>query len=180
MARLNVLDPETTKGWSGRLLKKVGEGSGVIPNMFRALGNSAWALDGFLTLNGNIAQGKIGGQLIKMVTLATSEYNGCEYCVAAHTAMAQGAGLLTADQALGARGFKGIDDRSNAALAFTREVLSSKGKVTAAALDAVRDAGFDDEEIIEILSVMAMSTLANYVSNVSEIDIDFPEVPNLG
>ena len=40
MARVNVLDPETTKRWSGRLLKKVNEGLGIVPNMFKALGSS--------------------------------------------------------------------------------------------------------------------------------------------
>ena len=180
MARMTVLDPETSKGWAGRLLKKVGEASGKIPNMFRALGSSAWALDGYLTLNGNIAQGKIGGQLVKTVTLATSEYNQCDYCVAAHTAMAEGAGLLTVEQSLDARKFKGLDDRANAALAFTKAVLETKGKVSDADLKAVRDAGFGDEEIVEILTVMAMSTMANYLSNVSEIDVDFPDVPTVG
>jgi uncharacterized peroxidase-related enzyme len=179
MPRLKVWDPETTKGWRGRLLKKVGEASGKVPNMFRSLGNSPWCLDGFLTLNGNIAQGKIGMQLVKIVTLGASEFNGCEYCVAAHTAMAEGAGLLTKEQALDARRFKGVDERSNAALAFTKEVLETKGKVSGGALKAVRDAGFDDEELVEIISVISMSTLANYVSNVGDLDVDFPEVPSV-
>ncbi len=177
MPRLNVLDPETTKGWTGRLLRKVEEGLGVVPNMFKAMGNSEWALDGFLTLNGNLGQGKLGGELIKMVTLATSELNGCEYCVSAHTDLARRSNLLTPEQCLDARKLKGIDERSTAALAFTKAVWESKGKVSDDALTAVRDAGFDDAEIVEILAVMALSTLANYVSNVAQLELDFPEVP---
>ncbi len=180
MARMTVLDPETSKGWAGRLLKKVGEASGKIPNMFRAMGSSPWALDGYLTLNGNIAQGKIGGQLVKTVTLATSEYNQCDYCVAAHTSMAEDAGLLTVEQSLNARKFKGLDDKATAALAFTKAVLETNGKVSDTELKAVRDAGFGDEEIVEILTVMAMSTMANYLSNVSQVDVDFPDVPTVG
>jgi uncharacterized peroxidase-related enzyme len=177
MARLNVLDPETTKGWAGRLLKKVEEGLGVVPNMFKAMGNSEWTLEGFLTLNGNLGQGKLGAALVKMVILATSELNGCEYCVSAHTDMAKNSNLLTPEQSLAARRLKGTDDKSTAALAFAKKVWDTKGKVSDADLRAVRDAGFGDTEIIEILGVMALATLANYVSNVGELDMDFPEAP---
>jgi uncharacterized peroxidase-related enzyme len=177
MARVNVLDAETTKGWAGRLLKKVGEGLGVVPNMFKAMGNSEWTLDGFLTLNGNLGQGKLGGPLIKMVTLATSELNGCEYCVSAHTQLAKNSELLTPEQSLDARRLKGVDDRTSAALTFVKRVWETKGKVSDGDLKTVRDAGFGDAEIMEIIGVMALATLANYVSNVSQIDLDFPEVP---
>ena len=179
MARLNVLDPESTRGWTGRLLKKVNEGLGVVPNMFKAMGNSEWTLDGFLTLNGNLGQGKLGGKLVKMIILATSELNGCEYCVSAHTEMAKNSDLLTPEQSVNARRLKGTDDRSTAALAFVKEVWEAKGKVGDEALKAVRGAGFDDTEIVEILGVMSLSTLANYVSNVGELDLDFPAAPEL-
>lgn len=177
MARLNVLDPETTKGWAGRLLKKVEEGLGVVPNMFKAMGNSEWTLEGFLTLNGNLGQGKLGAALVKMIILATSELNGCEYCVSAHTDMAKNSNLLTPEQSLDARRLKGTDEKSTVALAFVKKVWDTKGKVADADLKVVRDAGFGDVEIIEILGVMALATLANYVSNVGELDMDFPEAP---
>jgi len=177
MARLNVLDPETTKGWTGRLLKKVQEGLGVVPNMFKAMGNSAWTLEGFLTLNGNLGQGELGAVLVKTIILATSELNGCEYCVSAHTEMARNSDLLTPEQSLDARRLKGIDDKSTAALTFVKRAWDTKGKVSDADLKAVRDAGFGDTEIVEILGVMALATLANYVSNVGELDMDFPEAP---
>jgi uncharacterized peroxidase-related enzyme len=177
VARLNMLDPETTKGWNGRLLKKVAESLGAVPNMFKAMGNSAMALDGFLTLNGNLGQGKLGGDLIKMIILATSELNGCEYCVSAHTQMAKDANLLTEEQCLAARRLEGTDDRSTAVLKFVKSVWDTKGKVDDAAVKAVRDAGLGDEEIVEVLGVMALSTNANYVSNVGELDMDFPEAP---
>ena len=175
MARLKVLDPESTKGWSWRLLKKVQEGLGIVPNMFKVMGSSEWTLDGFLTLNGNLGQGKLGGKLVKMIILATSELNGCEYCVSAHTDMAKNSDLLTPEQSLDARKLKGIDEKSTAALSFVKEAWDTKGKVRDDALTAVKDAGFDDTDIVEMLGVMALATLANYVSNVAEPDLDFPE-----
>ncbi len=86
-------------------------------------------------------------------------------------------GLLTPEQSLDARRLRGIDDKSSSALTFVKKVWETKGKVSDADLKAVRDAGFGDAEIMEILGVMALATLANYVSNVAEIDLDFPEAP---
>jgi alkylhydroperoxidase family enzyme len=40
----------------------------------------------------------------------------------------------------------------------------------------VRDAGFDDQEIVEMIGGIALITFANYVSNVGQPDLDFPEV----
>ncbi len=177
MARLEVLDPETTKGWTGRLLKKVGEGLGIVPNMFKAMGSSEWTLDGFLTLNGNLGQGELGAKNVKMIILATSELNGCEYCVSAHTAMAKNSDLLTPEESLNARKLKGVDEKSTAVLAFVKQVWDTSGKVSDDALKAVKDAGFGDKEIVEMLGVMSLATLANYVSNVTEPDLDFPEAP---
>lgn len=179
MPRLNQLDPETTKGWTGRLLKKVNEALGVVPNMFKSMGNSAMALDGFLTLNANLEQGKLDGPLRKMIILATSELNGCEYCVAAHTQLAKNSNLLTDEESLKARRREGLDDRSKTVLQFVKEVVERKGKVSDEHVQSLKGAGFEDEEIVEILGVMALSTFANYVSNVGELDMDFPEVPEI-
>ena len=55
----------------------------------------------------------------------------------------------------------------------------TNGKVSDADIQAVRDAGFDDQEIIEILGTIAMITFANLTSNVSKPDLDFPAVPAL-
>jgi uncharacterized peroxidase-related enzyme len=178
MARVKMHDPETAKGWTGRLLKRVAEaGGGTVPNMFKALANSEWVLEAYLTLNGNLTQGKLGPALVKEIILATSEMNGCEYCVAANTAMSVKGGLLTQEQALNARRFVGKDDRSNAALRFAKQVLETRGNVSDAALADLRKAGFGDGEIMEVIGAIVAATLTNYVSHVAHIDLDFPEVP---
>ncbi len=156
MARLKILDPETTKGWTGRLLKK--------------------ARDCAQHVQGD---GQLGGKNVKMIILATSELNGCEYCVSAHTAMATNSDLLTPEESLNARKLKGVDEKSTAVLAFVKQVWDTNGKVSDGALKAVKDAGFGDKEIVEMLGVMSLATLANYVSNVAEPDLDFDEAPEI-
>jgi len=176
--RIKQLDPEI-KGWTGRLFKKVKESMGLVPNMFACMGNSPMAFEGFLTLNANLGAGKLGAKLIKQIILATSELNGCEYCVSAHTQMAKDTKLLNDEECLNSRRLIGKDDKTSAVLNFVGKVHITKGKVDDVSIQDLRDNGFQDEEIVEILATMALATLANYVSNVGEPKLDFPEAPKV-
>ncbi len=179
MPRVKQLVAKEADAWTRKLFRKVEEGLGLVPNMFKCMGNSGVALDGFLGFNASLNAGKLGPKNAKMVILATSELNGCEYCVSAHTQMAKDAGLLTDEECLSARRCVGIDEKSKAMLEFVRKVWETKGKVQDESLRLLREKEFEDAEIAEILGVMALSTYANYVSNVGEPELDFPEAPGI-
>jgi alkylhydroperoxidase family enzyme len=97
--------------------------------------------------------------------------------VAANTKMSVDAGSLTAQECLDARRFMAQEPREVALLNFVRRVLETKGKVSDADLVALRGQGFDDEDIVEILAGIIITTLTNYMSSVGQPDLDFPEVP---
>lgn len=177
MPRLRQLDPEQADSWTRKLFKKVEESLGVVPNMFKCMGNSGMALDGFLGFNASLGAGKLGPKYMKMVILATSELNGCGYCASAHTQMAKNADLLTDEECLNTRRLVGVDERSQAMLNFVKRVFEAKGRVDDEDLQALKEKGFVDEEIVEILGTMALITFANYVSNVGKPDLDFPPTP---
>jgi len=177
MPRIRQLDPEDADAWTKRLFRKVEESLGVVPNMFKCMGNSDVALDGFLGFNASLGAGKLGGKNMKLIILATSELNGCEYCASAHTQMAKDAGLLTDEECLNARRLIGVDDKSGAMLQFVKKVHEAKGKVKDEDVAALRQKGFGDVEIVEIVGIMALITFANYVSNVGEPELDFSAVP---
>lgn len=179
MPRIKQLDPKEADAWTRKLFRKVEESLGLVPNMFKCMGNSDVALDGFLGLNAGLGAGKLGPKYIKLVILATSELNGCEYCSSAHTQMAKDAQLLTDEECLNARRFVGIDEKSQAMLQFVKKVFQTKGKVADGDIQVLRQSGFGDAEIVEILATMALATFANYVSNVGEPELDFPKAPSL-
>jgi alkylhydroperoxidase family enzyme len=54
--------------------------------------------------------------------------------------------------------------------------MEQRGKVSDADLQAVRAAGFNDEEIVEILSHVALNTFTNYFNETALTEIDFPTV----
>jgi len=179
MPRLRQLTDKDAQSWTRKLFKKLEEGFGMLPNMFRCMGNSDVALDGFMAFNAGMNAGKLGPKNVKMVILHTSELNKCEYCAAAHTKMALDAGVLTEEECLNARKGHGSDEKSTKMLEFARKVKLTNGKVTDADIQAVRDAGFEDQEIIEIIGTISMIMFANLTSNVAQPDLDFPAVPEL-
>lgn len=59
---------------------------------------------------------------------------------------------------------------------FARLVMERRGHVTDTELKAVRDAGYSDAEVIEIVQHVALNTWTNYVNSVAQTAIDFPVV----
>ncbi len=179
MARLNIVDSDLATGEAKELLDAVQQQLGATPNFIRVLANSPSTLAGFVSLNSNLGRGKLDLQTRERIALAMAEANACQYCVSAHTVLADQAGLDEAEiQA--ARAGSSSDTKADAAVKFAKSVLDSKGEVTTGELEAVREAGFDDEEIVEIIAHVAVNTWTNFLGKVGRIDIDFPEVALLG
>ncbi len=68
------------------------------------------------------------------------------------------------------------DAKAAAAVAFAKALNDNLGEVTQAELDAVRQAGYGDAEIVEIITHVGMNILTNLIGKASRVDIDFPKV----
>jgi uncharacterized peroxidase-related enzyme len=176
MSRLNIPAVDQSPDASKPLLDAVKKQLGVVPNMMKLIGNSPAALEGYLSLNGAVAKGKLSGQLREQIALATAEYNGCDYCLSAHSYLGTNVAKLSGDEIEAARSGHSSDAQADAALGFARKVAESHGRVSDSDLASLRIAGFDDAAVIEIVVNVALNVLTNYVNNVAQTDIDFPKV----
>ena len=79
--------PDPRRSTSRRLqpLQAVEKQLGVVPNLFRLVGNSPAALAGYLGLNGALAKGALEAPTRERIALAIAEVNGCGYCLSAHS-----------------------------------------------------------------------------------------------
>jgi alkylhydroperoxidase family enzyme len=68
------------------------------------------------------------------------------------------------------------DAKADAAVGFAVKLVNTRGHVSDADLRAVKDAGYDDAQVIEIVLHVALNTLTNYVNEVARTEIDFPAV----
>jgi len=173
MSRIHQIAPETATGKAKELLAAVKGKLGLVPNMTRAMANAPAVLDGYLQLSGALGHGALPAKTREQIALAVGQENGCEYCLAAHSAIGKMVGL-TADQIRDSRRGTAVDPKSDALIRFARAVVATKGRVSGGDLQAVRDAGFDDGAVAEVVANVALNLFTNYFNHVAETDIDFP------
>ena len=175
MSRINVVAQENADAEQKALLDAIEGKLGMVPNFLGILAQSPDALRAFLGLHGIAEQGRLDPQTRERIALAVAQGNSCEYCVSAHTAIGRKAGL-TGSEIEANRAGTSEDTKAAAAVIFARALSDHLGEITQAEFNAVRDAGYSDAEIVEIITHVGMNILTNLIGKATRVDIDFPKV----
>lgn len=178
MPRLKVVEKEQADDAVQEIYGDLEAKMGKVINIFKGMGNSAAALNAYLSMSGALKQGHLLPDDREVIYLAVSEMNGCHYCVSAHTMISQKSGMSD-QQILAARRWEAEDSRHQALLTFVRQVIDKKGLVSDEELEAVRDAGFSDGQIAETIAFIGLATYSNLFNHVFDTPLDFPEAPQL-
>ena len=177
MSRLPIpASIEASPAASQPLLEAVKKQLGVVPNLFRLVGNSPAALEGYLGLNGALAKGALEAPTRERIALAVAEVNGCDYCLSAHSYLGKNLAKLSDAEIAANRDGGSADPKADAAVRFAVELVNSRGHVSEADVKAVKQAGYNDAQVIEIVLHVALNTLTNYVNEMAKTEIDFPVV----
>ena len=148
---------------------------GGTPNVFTTLAHSSAALGVFVNALGAMSNSRLGAGLREQISIAVAGASGCDYCASAHTALG-GLHKIDGNELTRNLHAHSTNPRVEAGLAFARTVVEMRGRVPDAELDAVRRAGYSDGEIIDIVALVAMNLLTNYVNHIAGTEIDFPVV----
>jgi uncharacterized peroxidase-related enzyme len=167
---------ETSPAASQPLLQAVEKQIGSVPNLFRVVGNSPAALEGYLSLSGALAKGTLTAPTRERIALAVAEINGCDYCLSAHAYFGKNLAKLSDAEIADNRDGHSTDAKADAAVSFAAKLVNARGQVSDADIKAVKDAGYDDAQVIEIVLHVALNTLTNYVNEVAKTAIDFPAI----
>jgi uncharacterized peroxidase-related enzyme len=177
MSRLAIPSSiEAAPAASQPLLQAVKKQLGVAPNLFRMVASSPAALEGYLGLSGALAKGKLPAQTRERIALAVAEINGCDYCLSAHTYLGKNLAHLDDAEMTANRSGASNDPQADAAVRFAALVVRTRGHVGDDDVRAVKAAGYDDAQLIEIVQHVALNTWTNYINLVAETEIDFPVV----
>ena len=158
------------------LLEAVKKQLGVVPNLFRLVANSPAALQGYLGLSGALGKGALPAATRERIALAVAEINGCDYCLSAHTYLGKNLAKLDDAEIAANRSGASNDPKADAAVRFAAKVARERGHVSEDDVRAVKLAGYDDAQVIEIVLHVALNTWTNYINEVAKTDIDFPVV----
>lgn len=173
MERINLLTIENAPEGSKDVLKDIEQKMGKVINIFKAMANSPAALKTYFGINKALQEKALDNAIAERIGLRLAEINGCEYCLAAHSYLAKGA--LSPDEIKAATEGKSSEAKAQAALNFTEAVMKKAGKVSDEEFENIRNAGFTDTEILDIVAVVAMNFFTNAVNNVSHTRVDFPK-----
>jgi uncharacterized peroxidase-related enzyme len=156
------------------LLEAVKKQIGSVPNLFRMVSNSPAALEGYLGLSGALGKGRLPAATRERIALAVAQINGCDYCLAAHSYMGKNLAKLDDAELLANRNGRSNDSKADAAVRFAVNVTNARGHVSDADVSAVKLAGYDDAQVIEIVLHVALNTWTNYINTVAATVVDFP------
>jgi uncharacterized peroxidase-related enzyme len=175
MPRINPIDSATANNKAASLLDAVQRALGTRPNLMTTMAHAPAALEAYLGFGKSLSSGKLGGALREQIALTVAGANTCEYCASAHTALAANAGVDEHERTANLEGLSG-DPKVQAALRFVRAVVEKRGWIDNAELAAVRNAGYDDGEIVEIIANIAINIFTNYFNHIAKTEVDFPVV----
>lgn len=175
MSRIRVIENDSATPEQTELLRAVQTKLGMVPNFIKVFANSPSALRAFLGLHSIAEEGALDPQTRERIALSLAQKNSCAYCLSAHTAIGRKAGLDGEEMEANRSGSSG-DGKAAAAVRFARSLAEHNGEVTTAEIKAVREAGYGDAEIVEIITHVGLNLLTNILGKASRVSIDFPAV----
>ena len=155
----------------------VQEKAGFVPNVFLALAHRPDEFRAFFAYHDALME-KEGG-LTKaereMIVVTTSGENNCQYCVVAHGAILRirAKHPLVADQVAVNYRKADITPRQRTMLDFAVKVCNESWTVSESDFQAMRDAGFSDEDIWDVAGITAFFGLSNRMANVLSMEPNF-------
>ncbi|GAB4180833.1 MAG: carboxymuconolactone decarboxylase family protein [Rhodocyclaceae bacterium] len=147
---------------------------GFIPNMYARMVHSPGLLDTYLHGYTAFRTGSgFSSQEAELILLSISRENGCEYCVSAHSFLADKKSGVPAEVTDAVRNDTEIPDPKLRALSiFTRALVAERGLVSRAETEAFLAAGYEERHILEIILAISVKTLSNYVNHLFHTPLD--------
>lgn len=179
MPRLSQISDENASPAAAELFSAIKQKVGMTPNLYRVMANEPAVLAANLAMNEALSKGSFSREIREAIALVSAGTNGCDYCASAHTAVSKS---LKVD---GVEINNRIQGRSNdpkiqAILSFSNAVIASRGFVSDAELQAARDGGLNEGQIVETVANVVANIFTNYINLAAETEIDFPVVSSLG
>lgn len=171
---LRLLDHAASQGPQKDILDHAQKLVGFVPNMYRGMANAPAVLSTYLHGYGLFRkEAGFSAAEQEVVFLAVSAVNGCGYCTAAHSMIAEKKSGVPADVLEAIRTGKSIPDARLAALyKFTQAMVRTQGMPDAATVAAFLAAGFDEVKVLYVILGIAVKTLSNFSNHVFATPVD--------
>src|SRR5438067_656925 len=171
MSRFQIHDDLTAPEGSMPVLRGALASGGQLPNFLGVLAGSPAALRAYARFRSELRHGKLKLATLERIALAVAEYYRSEPSIEMHSRTARAAGLAIDEVAL-ARIFTSNESREAALLRYLHALLEERGRTPVHLHEEAREAGWDDEQILEAIAALALETFSAMVNVAGEVPVD--------
>ncbi|WP_034060849.1 carboxymuconolactone decarboxylase family protein [Lacinutrix jangbogonensis] len=172
-----TLDPktiETADAISSKLLEGAKKGMGMIPNMYATMANNTALFDAYMhsykTFRENAG---FTSQEQEIIFLSIAFENECDYCMSAHSFVADKASKVPTEITDAIRNNTKIEDVKYKALStFSRVMTYKRGNPSLEDINTFLDAGYTQNNILGVIAGLGVKTMSNYFNHVFNTPVD--------
>ena len=172
MNNFNVYDENTAPEGSQAALAATRKSLGFVPNLYGVLAEAPVALEAYSVLSDLFVRSSFTPTERHVVWFANIYQNDCTYCMAAHSGIANSEKIAKEVVETARSGGAYSDPRLEALRSFTRSVVVNRGWVSPDEQAAFRNAGFTQQQVLEILVGVAHKVISTYANHMAETPLD--------
>jgi len=162
-----IYDLDNAPEKSKPVLRELKQTFGFVPNIAGALAASPTLLAGFFSVFKNAHSGSLDEAQIQVLLLTNAVTNRSTWPVAFHTFLALKNGVSAQDVQAIRHGTQPADPKHAALSGLAKRLIETRGHATQTDLDSFLGAGFTQPQVLEVILVVAASTITNYVATVA-------------
>jgi uncharacterized peroxidase-related enzyme len=174
MQQLKPVETGAAKSPAKDVMEGAQKNMGMVPNMYRTMANLP-ALLGAYEHGYNLFREMSGFSPVEqeVVLITISRENGCDYCVAAHSFIADNMSKVpeAVTDALRA-GETPPDDKLAALSKFTRVMVETRGWPDKVDAKAFLDAGYEEMHMLGVVLALSVKTISNYSNHLFGTELD--------
>lgn len=168
MTNFTHYSSETAPDNAREMLTNIRSKYGFVPNLFSYMAEAPTTLEAYLTLNELVSNTSFTPAQQQVALLAVSVENDCNFCIAAHRAFGKmhKVDSQTMDSILTSEEADDLKDR--ALIKFTKSAVKNRGRLKETEITEFIDAGFTKKQILEVILVVTIKTLSNYINHLTK------------
>jgi alkylhydroperoxidase family enzyme len=171
MSRFQIHDDLTAPQGSVPVLRGALASGGQLPNFLGVLAGSPASLRAYAKFRSELRHGRLTLPTLERIALAVAEHYQSAPGIAMHSRTARNAGLALDEVAL-ARNFNSKDARQAALLRYLQALVEDRGHAPMHLHEEAREAGWDDEEILEAIAAVSLEAFTAMVNVAGEVPVD--------
>jgi alkylhydroperoxidase family enzyme len=174
MSHFPIHSFETAPDASKPALSGLRDAFGFVPNIAGAMATSPVLIKSLAAVFQAVHGGSFTEPQIQVLLLTNAVTNACEWAVGFHTFLALQQGVSAADVDAIRNGRSPADPKSAALSQLARSLIETRGRLSDESKEAFLQAGFDEAELLEVIAVVAASTITNYTGSVTRPALEPP------